>query len=627
MVDITGKVLGGRYEIIEKIGEGGMALVYKARCRLLNRYVAVKILRDELTNDEEFIKKFRHESQAAASLSHPNIVSIYDVGVENDIHYIVMEYIKGKTLKDIIDEKGKLSPEETIDYTIQIAEALGHAHKNHIIHRDIKPHNIMVTDDKRIKVTDFGIARAATSATMTNTSSVIGSVHYFSPEQARGKFTDEKSDIYSLGIVMYEMITGKIPFEGESPISVALKHVEEEITPPSYIDSSVPKNIEHIIMKSARKDQMGRYKNTEELLKDLRKVKYSGGDVELTDNTSNFDSQTIILPAVESNKKEKKKGLNENEKKKKPEKKKDKKGSKKAVFLGILLAFLLVNGIAFGFLKFKESFMPGEVEVPDLVGVQEEIAKEKIEEMGLKFIVKDRSYSSDFKEGEIMWQNEEAGKVVKKGFPIEVTVSKGKKKVKVPKLTGKDLGEVEFVLDDLVLKEGNIDYRYSDSIPKNIIISQSPQPDTEVEEGSAIDLVISKGPEIRTSTIPNLVGLQENEAKRAIVAKGLVIGNIRYQSNDSVEKGIVLWQSYQQGTEVQENTSIDLVVSSGPEKPKKEDKKEPKEENKKGQKKDDNNNGKGNAGNGKPDFGEEEPDEGNGSGEEEGSEENNLQRE
>lgn len=192
MVEIIGKVLGGRYEIIEKVGEGGMAVVYKAKCRLLNRYVAVKILRDELTTDEEFIDKFRRESQAAASLSHPNIVGIYDVGVEDDIHYIVMEYIEGKTLKEIINEKGKLTPKETIDYTIQIAEALRHAHKNRIVHRDIKPHNIMVTEDGMAKVTDFGIARAATSATMTNTSSVIGSVHYFSPEQARGKFTDKK---------------------------------------------------------------------------------------------------------------------------------------------------------------------------------------------------------------------------------------------------------------------------------------------------------------------------------------------------------------------------------------------------------------------------------------------------
>ena len=576
MVEIIGRVLGKRYEIIEKIGEGGMAVVYKARCRVLNRFVAVKILRDELTTDEEFINKFRHESQAVASLSHPNIVGIYDVGVEDDIHYIVMEYIKGKTLKDIIKEKGKLGPEETINYAMQIAEAIGHAHKNHIVHRDIKPHNIMVTDDGRIKVTDFGIARAATSATMTNTSSVIGSVHYFSPEQARGKFTDEKSDIYSLGIVMYEMITGKVPFEGESPISVALKHVEEEITPPSEIDHSIPKNIEYIIMKAAKRDQAGRYKNTEELLEDLRKVKYSDEDLHFTEDTNSFDSETIILPPVGENGDE-----DEEKKKKEPKKKlkkkpKDKKGNKKAVFLGILLAFLLVNGIAFGILKLKDGFMSREVKVPDLMGMQEEMAKEKIEEMDLEFVVKERKYSSEFKEGEIMWQSEDPGKTVKKGYSIEVIVSKGGKKVKVPDFTGKDIGEISFLLEEAGLQEGVVDYSYSDRVPKNIVMSQSIESGTEVKEGSKINLVVSKGPEIRTTTMPKLIGLKENEAKRGIVAKGLVVGNIRYEVSNSVERGIVLWQSYDQGTQLQQNTSVDLVISSGPpKKPKEEDRKEP----------------------------------------------------
>ena len=232
---MIGMTLGNRYEIVEKIGSGGMAIVYKAKCRLLDRYVAIKILKEEFTEDDDFIRKFRRESQAAASLSHPNIMNIYDVGsVENEknkIHYIVMEYIKGKTLKEVITEKGKLSTDETVSFSKQIAEALSHAHKNHIIHRDIKPHNIMITEDNRLKVTDFGIARAVTSSTITTTSSVLGSVHYFSPEQARGGYTDEKSDIYSLGIVMYEMLTGKVPFDGDTPIGVALKHVQEEMIP------------------------------------------------------------------------------------------------------------------------------------------------------------------------------------------------------------------------------------------------------------------------------------------------------------------------------------------------------------------------------------------------------------
>ena len=245
---MIGKILGNRYEIVEKIGGGGMALVYKAKCKLLNRYVAIKILRSEFINDEEFINKFRRESQAAASLSHPNIVNIYDVGVEDNIYYIVMEYIKGNTLKQLIREKGKLDANEALDIAIKIADALHHAHENHIVHRDIKPHNILVTEDGRVKVTDFGIARAATTSTVTNTSNVIGSVHYFSPEQARGGYTDENSDIYSLGVVMYEMVTGRLPFEGDSPITVALKHIQEDIELPTSIESSVPKSVESIIL-------------------------------------------------------------------------------------------------------------------------------------------------------------------------------------------------------------------------------------------------------------------------------------------------------------------------------------------------------------------------------------------
>ncbi len=325
---MIGTVLGNRYEIVEKIGGGGMALVYRAKCRLLNRYVAIKILRDEYINDEEFIKKFRRESQAAASLSHPNIVNIYDVGVDikdgQEIQYIVMEYIKGKTLKEIIREKGKLTVEETIDYSIQIAEALEHAHKNHIVHRDIKPHNIMLTEDGRIKVTDFGIARAATASTVTNTSNVIGSVHYFSPEQARGGYTDEKSDIYSLGIVMYEMITGKVPFEGDSPITVALKHIQEEIVPPRKIDNTIPIGLENIIMNCVKKSQGDRYATASELLADLRKTKLSEGKFPIENINSN-DAPTRIIPAIEDKDENKMKKVNKNKKKND--------GSLKVVFL------------------------------------------------------------------------------------------------------------------------------------------------------------------------------------------------------------------------------------------------------------------------------------------------------
>lgn len=253
---MIGKILGKRYEIIEKIGGGGMAIVYKAKCNLLNRFVAVKVLRPEFINDKDLLGKFRKESQAAASLSHPNIVNVYDVGEEDDVYYIVMEYVNGRTLKELIKEKGKLSKEEILDFTRQIALALKHAHSNHIVHRDIKPHNILVTEDNRAKVTDFGIALAATSSTITNTGSIIGSVHYFSPEQARGGYTDEKSDLYSLGIVMYEMATGRLPFEGDAPITVALKHIQENPEPPSKYNPSISKGLESIIVKLMQKSSL-----------------------------------------------------------------------------------------------------------------------------------------------------------------------------------------------------------------------------------------------------------------------------------------------------------------------------------------------------------------------------------
>jgi len=263
---LIGTMLGNRYEIIEKVGGGGMAMVYRAKCHLLNRNVAVKILRDELISDKDLVSRFKRESQAVASLSHPNIVNVYDVGEVDDLYYMVMEMVEGKTLKKIIKEKGALHQEEIAHYSKQIAQALKHAHENYVIHRDIKPQNILITEDHRAKLTDFGIALSSSTNTLTNTGSLVGSVHYFSPEQARGGYTDAKSDLYSLGIVMYEMATGKLPFEGESPITVALKHLQEEPEPPSSINTTVSEGLESIIMKLIEKDQVSRFQSASSLI-------------------------------------------------------------------------------------------------------------------------------------------------------------------------------------------------------------------------------------------------------------------------------------------------------------------------------------------------------------------------
>lgn len=266
---MKGKQLGGRYEILDRVGGGGMAIVYKALDILLHRHVAVKILRLQYVHDEEFIERFRREAQAAASLSHSNIVSIYDVGQEEEIHYIVMEYIEGTTLNDLIKDKAPLQVEEAIRIASQICEALEHAHHNQIIHRDIKPHNILIGKNGRVKVTDFGIARAVTSSTITQTGSVMGSVHYFSPEHAKGTFTGEQSDLYSLGIVMYQMLTGKLPFIGESPISVALKHLQENVEDPRLVNPLIPQSVENVILRAVRKDPSDRYSSASQMLEDL----------------------------------------------------------------------------------------------------------------------------------------------------------------------------------------------------------------------------------------------------------------------------------------------------------------------------------------------------------------------
>lgn len=553
---MIGKTLGGRYEIVEQIGGGGMALVYKAKCRLLDRFVAIKILREEFVNDEEFVRKFRRESQAAARLSHPNIVNIYDVGFEEDgnnkIYYIVMEYIKGKTLKEIIKEKGKLPIDLAIDYSYQIAEALQHAHSNRIFHRDIKPHNIMITDDNRVKVTDFGIARAATSSTVTTTSNVLGSVHYFSPEQARGGYTDDKSDIYSLGIVMYEMVTGVLPYQGESPITVALKHVQEDIVPPREIDPSIPLGFENIILKSVQKRQADRYNSIGDLIRDLKKIK-SNKEEPILNNIDNLDSHTKIMPAV---------NVEDDVYMKNKRKKKKKDGTIKVVFLGILLAFLLAFSIFFGYYKLKDFLLTEEVVVPDIIGLDEAEARKKIEDLGLKFVVKGTGRNDNFNPGEVIYQSVDPNTTVKKGFPIEVLINEGEALVKVPSGVNRDVRDAKDLMVNANL-EVEIEYEYSDTVPVDVVIEQFPESGTEVKPGTTVKLIVSQGEETKYVLMDNLIGKSIEDAKRILKELDLVEGEIVYQPSDEYEKDIVVWQNYEPGTELETKTAVDLYVSSG----------------------------------------------------------------
>ena len=424
-MNLEGKLLGNRYEIIERIGNGGMATVYKAKCHVLNRYVAVKILRDEFTTDEEFIRRFNIEAQAVASLTHPNIVSVYDVGNEGNLYYIVMELVKGKTLKEIIVEDGMLSWKWSVKVAMQIASALETAHKNNIIHRDIKPHNIIITEDGIAKVTDFGIAKAVSNSTITAFGTTIGSVHYFSPEHARGGNTDAKSDLYSLGVVMYEMVTGKVPFDADTPVSVALKHMQEEPIEPIVANPDIPKSVNDIIMKAMQKEPDNRYSSATEMLKDL--------SLALKNPDGNF--VFISNSEISSNNKE------QNNKEGKP-KKKEKFAKMKAYFekhptmkvLVIILTCILVFAIAMGgtYLALTLGKVK-EVQLPDFTGLTVEEATSKAKESKLKIEVLEEKYDLTVEEGKIIEQDPkfQNNYKIKEGKTVKVVVSKGQEIIKV----------------------------------------------------------------------------------------------------------------------------------------------------------------------------------------------------
>ncbi len=605
---MIGKVLGNRYEIIEKIGGGGMSLVYKAKCRVLNRYVAIKILRDELTSDPEFVEKFKQESLSAASLTHPNIVNIYDTGIEDDIYYIVMEYVKGETLKKYINRKGRLSEEETIKISRQVAEALKHAHTNNIVHRDIKPHNILITEEGIVKVTDFGIARAATSSTINNTSNVIGSVHYFSPEQARGGYVDEKSDIYSLGIVMYEMITGVVPFDADNHISVAMKQIQEKPVPPSkkVKNLQISKGFEDIIMKSLEKHQSFRFQSVEELIKKMDSLQ-SGNAITEENEPEIIDSPTMVIPAInaelndennnsddsdkidnniididiidensdkafrnffgeETEEENISKKSNKNNKEKKSNRENNASNEEKKKNMKITIAAILsalVVAVIGGFIAFKAIMYVPEIEVPDLLGRNEEEAKKIIEDLGLVFTVASREYNDKYEEGKVVEQNVEKGTKLKEKYPVEVVVSKGEREITVPNLIGKYAIEAGIILSDEGLKEGKVTEANSDTVSSGQIIDQQPKSGTHANENDTVDYVVSIGPKIIYVPMPNLLNQDVENAKVIIKQNGLVVGEVNQEPSDTVESGRVIRQSVVAGQDVAQGTSIWLTISSG----------------------------------------------------------------
>lgn len=555
-MSLEGKLLGNRYEMIEKVGNGGMATVYKAMDKILKRYVAVKILRDEFTTDEEFIRRFEAEAQSAARLAHANIVSVYDVGREGNLYYIVMELIQGKTLKEIIvEERGPLPWKWSVNVAIQIASALEMAHRNNIIHRDIKPHNIIITEDGVAKVTDFGIAKAVSNSTITAFGTTIGSVHYFSPEHARGGFTDVKSDIYSLGVVMYEMMTGKVPFDADTPVSIALKHMQEEPTEPIRKNPHIPVAINKIIIKAMQKDTTLRYQTATEMLMDLKRA--------LKNPTGDFVEQTAYDPTARTQKIDTdmyRNAREERNKKKKEGKFKSfiKKHKKLSIFIGLILLFALSLG---GTILALNLTNPPEVAMPKVVGLSKEEAQKAIEDAKLVFEIEKEEYNKEVPEGLVISQNPtymEKYNNVKEGSTVSVVISKGQEKTIVPKVVGMKEEEAIKTLEEAKLKVEVIE-ETSQKIEEGIVISQEIEPETEAFAGDTIKIHVSIGTGIKKVNMINVVGKTEQEAKTALEDIGLKV-NISY-AESTTNDGKVAKQSIEEGKEIDERTSITITVN------------------------------------------------------------------
>lgn len=582
---MSNRLLAGRYELIEKIGEGGMAVVYKARCRLLNRYVAIKILRPEFTKDESFIESFKKESQAAAGLSHPNIVSVYDVGKEGNLHFIVMELVEGKPLSQLISEKGRLDYKEAIEITKQVASALSLAHKNQIIHRDVKPHNILITTTGVAKLADFGIAQAVSNSTMVDgkDNKVMGSVHYLSPEQARGSYVDERTDIYSLGIVLYEMLTGKVPFDGDNPISIALMHINDPMTPPSRLVSGIPPQLEKVVMKATDKYQNNRYSTADEMIKDLDNIEFitkvMGNKIFVDDSVQNPSAgeKERVQGSVFGEEIDEKSIFSEEGRDSAHSGKSGKSGkngksgnnSNNRLIAVIVVAAIIVFGAGIFALGSAMGWFGGDSEdipVPDLKGKTVEEAQAELEELGLVLQEGEQVYSPDQEEGKITSQMPSEGTVVTKGQTITVNVSKGKKDGVVPSILDKDYKEAEAYLAEFGFQLGEIKTVNSPK-PKGIILSQTPGAGQKAASGTRIDIEISDGAGKETTKVPNLTGKTKEQADAAIAAAGLVVDfdNITYEENDLAPANTVIAQYPVADTEVEVGSKVSYRLTKAPE--------------------------------------------------------------
>lgn len=597
-----GMIVGDRYEIIDKVGSGGMADVYKARDQRLNRFVAIKVLKPEYSGDKSFVNKFRGEAQSSAGLSHPNIVNVFDVGDDGNLHYIVMELVEGITLKRFIERKGKLDVKEAVGIGIQIAQGMEAAHDNHIIHRDIKPQNIIISRDGKVKVTDFGIAKATTSNTIT--SNAMGSVHYLSPEQARGGYSDEKSDIYSLGVTLYEMLSGKVPFAGDNTVSVALLHIQGEAMPLRELDPQIPASLDKIVQKCMQKRPERRYHTASELIADLKKaISDPDGDfVEIPAYTAP-DSPTINITSEELSRIKSgayidddtrpTRNLQTMNKKEEDDEELDTVDSKveKVFMIGMIIAAVVLVVVIFvivgWFMSTKGSSKNNpnaqvtvtptiaptpytdpdgdNYNVPKVLGLGKDDAENLLKSYDDKVVIvySDEEYSNDYAAGEIMKQYPDPDSPYAKGSTVILTLSKGAQDITVPNIGGLTEDKAKQKLEEygLVMSTKT---QNDDTVKKGLVISADPAIGAQVNAGDTITVYISSGPADTTVEVPNLIDKTKKQAIAALSAAGLELGDTSYEASKDYKEGHVTYQSYSSGVKVNEGTKVDITLSTGP---------------------------------------------------------------
>ena len=619
----TGTILGDRYEILEKIGTGGMAEVFKGKDHKLNRYVAVKVLKEEFRDNDGFVKKFKEEAQAAAGLAHPNIVNVYDVGDENGIYYIVMELVEGITLKNYIERKGRLTIKEATSIAIQVSAGLEVAHNNHIVHRDIKPQNIIISREGKVKVTDFGIAKATTS--QTTTSSAMGSVHYASPEQARGGYVDHRSDIYSLGIVMYEMVTGRVPFDGETAVTVAVKHLQEQMVPPSKYCPEIPYSLEQIIKKCTEKSPDRRYQDIGDLMADLKQslVDPDGDFVQMVDLDE--QAKTVIMTKGTTSKVKESRRVNLSKDEDEDDEEEDEDSEdddedddelsptveRAMTIAGVVLAVIIVIIMLLLFSKVlgigkksntdtsdsqqteqsadeeddsSSASQGNTVNMPSLLGKTYAEARTVLEELGLKIERGESEKSNQYSAGQIIAQSEESGNSVKVGTTVTVTLAAAgstassdgtsstgsttsgttttttNSKVTVPSVVGKDENAAKSAITAAGLTVGTVSEASSDTVESGLVISQSPSANSETESGGKVNIVLSSGPNKKKVT--DVIGHESSRAQSELAGDGFKV-EVKETYSDDMRAGLVVSTSPDRGTYVQPGSTVTITVSKG----------------------------------------------------------------